>query len=258
MDRLNLIATPWQQRLKEVSHNLVGASRAVTAAMVVSLASGIEAAEEVVRFRGDAYDLATGRFVYSENHSEYHKAGVHLYSRVSYRDSSGKEFASKLITFQPHKMQPTYELRDTRDGYVEGIRREGGQTVYYARRKADQPLQSKAIATPAPAVFDAGFDYFVRENFDRICSGKNLAFYFAVPIELDYFRFRVAMQESGEICRMNLELDNFILRQLVKPIRLWYDTKDRRLRKYEGISNINGPDGKSLKVRVVFTYPGKS
>ncbi|MFZ5630570.1 MAG: hypothetical protein ACOY5B_15665 [Spirochaetota bacterium] len=254
MDRLNLIATPWQQRLQEASHNFAGVGRALTAAMVVSLGPGIEAAEEVVRFRGDAYDLATGKFVYSENHSEYRKGGVHVYSRVSYRDRSGKEFANKLITFQANKLQPTYELRDARDGYVEGIRREGGQTVYYARRKADQPLQSKAIATPAPAVFDAGFDYFVRENFDRICSGKNAAFNFAVPIELDYFRFRVSMQEAGEVCRMNLELDNFVLRQLVKPIKLWYDTKERRLRKYEGISNINGPDGKSLKVRVVFNY----
>lgn len=254
MDRLNLIATPWQQRFQEASRNLAGIPRALTAAMVVALGPGLEAADKVVRFRGDAYDLSSGRFVYSENHTEYRKAGVHVYSRVSYRDRSGKEFANKLITFQVNKLQPTYELRDSRDGYIEGIRREGGQTVYYARRKADQPLQSKAIATPQPAVFDAGFDYFVRENFDRICSGKNAAFNFAVPVELDYFRFRVSMQESGEMCRMNLELDNFLLRQLVKPIKLWYDTKEPRLRKYEGISNINGPDGKSLKVRVVFNY----
>ena len=116
MDRLNLIATPWQQRFQEATHNLGGVSRAFAAAMVVSLGPGIEAAEDVVRFRGDAYDLATGKFVYSENHSEYRKAGVHVYSRVSYRDRSGKEFANKLITFQGNKMQPTYELRDARDG----------------------------------------------------------------------------------------------------------------------------------------------
>lgn len=223
-------------------------------AMLASIGAELSATEQVVKYRGDAYDLETGKFIYSENHSEYRKDGVHIYSRVSYRDASGKEFASKIITFQPNRQQPTYELRDMRDGYLEGIKREGGQTIYYARRKAEDPIKSKAIVTPAPAVFDAGFDYFVRDNFDKICSGKNAAFYFAVPIELDYFRFRVAMKESGETCRMNLELDNFILRQLVKPIKLWYDTKERRLRKYEGISNINGPDGKSLKVRVVFRY----
>ncbi len=257
MDRLNPIAIPWQMCFQEATHNLAAVSRVFAAVMFVSLPSGIDAAEEVVRFRGDAYDLGTGRFVYSENHSEYRKGGVHLYSRVSYRDRNGKEFANKLITFQGNKIQPTYELRDARDGYVEGIRREGGQTVYYARRKADEPFKAKAIATPQPAVFDAGFDYFVRENFDKICAGQNLSFNFAVPIELDYFRFRVSKQEGGEFCRMNLELDNFLLRQLVKPIKLWYDTKERRLRKYEGISNINGPDGKSLKVRVVFDYTVK-
>lgn len=254
MGKLYPIAIHWRPVLQGVWHSLAGTVRALILVMVAILEPGIEATDDVQKFRGDAYDLSSGEFVYSENHSEYRRAGVHIYSRVSYRDRGGKEFANKLITFQSNKLQPTYELRDVRDGYVEGIRREGGQTVYYARRKADQPLQSKAVVTPQPAVFDAGFDYFVRENFERICSGKNAAFHFAVPVELDYFRFRVSMQERGDICRMNLELDNFVLRQLVKPIKLWYDTKDRRLRKYEGISNINGPDGKSLKVRVVFNY----
>lgn len=241
MDRANLISTV--------------CSLAPVAAIAVT--APVAAVDQVVRFRGDAYELSNGQFVYSENHSEFRKAGVHLYSRVSYRDKAGKEFASKTITFQPSLQQPSYELRDARDGYTEGIRREGGQTVYYARRRSELPLQAKAIVTPQPAVFDAGFDYFVRENFEAICAGTNRAFFFAVPIELDYFRFRIARQESGEVCRMNLELDNFVLRQLVKPIKLWYDTKERRLRKYEGISNINGPDGKSLKVRVVFNYPAK-
>lgn len=211
-------------------------------------------AENVVRFRGDAYDLATGAFVYSENHSEFYQGGSHAYSRVSYRDKEGKEFASKLITFKPNRLQPTYELKDVRDGYIEGIRREGGAAVYFARRKASDPIKEKRVAAPAPAVFDGGFDYFVRDNFDEICAGKNKSFHFAVPIELDYFRFRVARQEAGDLCRINLELDNVVLRQFVKPIRLWYNRDTKRLNKYEGISNINGTDGKSLKVRVVFKY----
>jgi len=215
------------------------------------------AADNVVRYRGDAFDLATGLFVYSENHSEYYKRGVHAYSHVSYRDKNGKEFAAKLITFSLHRLQPTYELKDMRDGYVEGIRRSGAATIYFSKRKATDTLKEKIITTPAPAVFDGGFDYFVRENFDEICAGKNKSFYFAVPIELDYFRFRVARQEQGNECRLNLEIDNVVVRQFVKPIKLWYSFETKRLRKYEGISNINGPDGKSLKVRVVFTYPRK-
>lgn len=217
----------------------------------------LEAGQTVVRFRGNAYDLSTGSFVYSENHSEYYDGETHLYSLVSYRDAQEKEFASKKINFGENKLQPSYELNDVREGYREGIRREAGRTIYYARRRNDAELKSKAVAAPAPAVFDGGFDYFVRENFDAICSGQNKSFHFAVPVELDYFHFRVARKEMGEVCRMNLELDNMLLRQFVKPIKLWYDVKDRRLRKYEGISNINGPDGKSLKVRVVFNYPGK-
>lgn len=214
-------------------------------------------AESIHKFRGDAYDLKTGAFVYSENHSAYHKDDDHIYSRVSYRDKSGHEFANKLITFAAAKTQPTYELRDSRDGYVEGIRRAGGKTIYYARRKTNSEMKTKAVQAPAPAVFDAGFDYFVREHFDEICAGKNRSFYFAVPIELDYYKFRLARKSISEVCHVYLELDNFVLRQIVKPIKLWYDVEKRRLKKYEGISNINGADGKSMNVRVVFSYPDK-
>lgn len=214
-------------------------------------------ADAIHRFRGDAYDLKTGAFVYSENHSAFHKGNEHIYSRVSYRDKTGHEFASKLITFAPVKTQPTFELNDTRDGYLEGIRRETGKTVYYARRAKNQQTKSKVVNAPQPAVFDAGFDYFVQQHLEQICAGTNKSFFFAVPVELDYFKFRLARKSVSEVCHVYLELDNVLLRQVVKPIKLWYDMARRRLVKYEGISNINGSDGKSMYVRVVFSYQDK-
>lgn len=231
-----------------------GALPLLVAVLLINAPAGAEA---IHRFRGNAYDLKTGAFVYSENHSAFHKGNDHIYSRVSYRDKAGHEFASKLITFAPVKTQPTYELNDSRDGYMEGIRREGGKTVYYARRARDQQTKSKAVSAPQPAVFDAGFDYFVQEHFDAVCAGNNKSFYFAVPVELDYFKFRIARKSISDVCHVYLELDNVLLRQVVKPIKLWYDMAKRRLIKYEGISNINGSDGKSMYVRVVFTYQDK-
>lgn len=125
---------------------LAGRARHVSALRFVFAFVAMSAAAEADadhRFRGDAYDLKTGAFVYSENHSAFHKGNERIYSRVSYRDKTGHEFASKLITFAPVKTQPTYELNDTRDGYMEGIRREAGKTVYYARRaKSRNKIQS--------------------------------------------------------------------------------------------------------------------
>lgn len=240
--------------MKVRKHTWMFSEKVLLGAFLV-ITTTAEAAKNIVRYRGDAYDLETGAFVYSENHNEVYEGERHLYSLVSYRDKSGKEFASKRIDFAGNRLQPTYELNDIRDGYKEGIRRDGAGETYYARRKADQELKAKRVRAPQPAVFDGGFDYFVRENFNSICTGNSRSFFFAVPIELDYFRFRAAPQETGQTCRIHLELDNLLLRQFVRPIKLWYDARDRRLRKYEGISNINGPDGKSLRVRVVFTYP---
>ena len=113
MDSLNRISTIFRNALL---HGVI---------LLVTTAEA--SAPGTLKFRGDAYDLATGKFVYSENHSEFYKDGKHAYSRVSYRDAAGKEFASKIITFTPNRTQPTYELRDVRDGYIEGIKRDAGE-----------------------------------------------------------------------------------------------------------------------------------
>jgi hypothetical protein len=68
-----------------------------------------------LKFRGDAYDLATRR-CHSENHSEFYKDGKHAYSRII---AAGKEFASKIITSLPsHAADVRAAMRD---GYIEGI-----------------------------------------------------------------------------------------------------------------------------------------
>ena len=67
-------------------------------------------------FRGNALDLETGKFLYSENHAEYPIGGEHAYSIVTYRDPNGNVFARKRISFVKNPTQPDFQLEDFRDG----------------------------------------------------------------------------------------------------------------------------------------------
>lgn len=212
------------------------------------------------QYFGRAYDLSTGKFIYTDNHKEYYAQGKHIYSDIEYKDTEGKVFGKKKIIFDPTPEIPTFKTEDFRDGYVEGADVKGKSVRLFAKRKAEDPLQEKTYTPRSPAVMDGGFDYFVRNNWDRLASGEKMVFYFLAPIQLDDYRFAVEKTKDGEwkgrqALYLKLGIDNIVLKQIVKPFFLVYDVKTKRILQFEGLSNINDENGKSLKVKITYDYP---
>lgn len=226
-------------------------------AVLTAIFSAGSISAEIIRFKGEAFDLKSGKFIYSENHEEHWKNGKHMFSVVRYKDPQGNTLAEKKIYFDRHLQRPHYLLKDLRDGYTEGIKYAGGAVRLLSRRNDKEELKEKTVSIPGPAVYDGGFDYFVRENFDKLLTKKPISFNFAVPIELDYFKFRVVYQKE-EVIRdrkavtFRMEPANIVIRQLVSPIYISYDIEKRRLLRYKGISNVNDSKGKSYKARIEF------
>jgi hypothetical protein len=119
-------------------------------------------------------------------------------------------------------------------------------------------LRTKTIKVPQPFVIDGGFNYFIKNRWSEIESFKIVSFYFVVPNQMDYFSLRLRKKENKVIGGKNcsiiyLEIDNVVLRWIVKPIILTYDTESKRLLTYEGISNIMNAMGKNEAVKI--NYP---
>ena len=66
--------------------------------LALALATTALAAADVRTYRGDASDLKTGRFLYSENHEERYEGGEHVRSIVRCRDADEREICRKIIT----------------------------------------------------------------------------------------------------------------------------------------------------------------
>ncbi|MCB1314835.1 MAG: hypothetical protein KDK27_02720 [Leptospiraceae bacterium] len=221
-------------------------------------------ASRTVQYRSNAFDLQSGAFLYSENHTEIWREGRHIASYVEYRDAAGAIMAVKEVNYRVSQQAPEYRLEDRRNGYLEGATQIApGQYRFFRRDVADAEIRSEQVRLPAPMVVDAGFDYFVRNNFDALLAGRALVANFAVAPRLDYYSF--SLQPLGtqtyrgrSVLKLQLGIHNAILRQFLDPVVLYYDIRERRLLEYVGLTNLNRPDGENYEARIVFpdTIPG--
>lgn len=214
---------------------------------------------EIYKYNGQAFDLNTGKKLYQDFHQEFYDKGKHLYSIVEYKDNNGKIFAKKNINFQKAGPRAEFLLTDFRDGYVEGSEIIDGKLKMIYQKNKSEEKKEEFIEYPYNSVIDGGFDIFIRKNWEEIIAGKRKQFFICAPSQMDCFKFVVfKVNEDSyngkDSVLVRVELNNFILAALVKPILINYEKSSKRILKYDGISNINNEQGKSLVVRIIYNY----
>lgn len=227
--------------------------------LLFSLATGFSTAAvatEVERWNGYAYDLETGELVYSERHERSYSGNEMVGGHVTYLDPAGKVIAEKSLEFK-HPTAPVFEMNDSRISYQEGLKQEGAGWVTYKMEPGTGELQSKPVELKGEPVADAGFDRYIVQQWDALSSGERMTFDFIVPSQLRAIDFRVEKvgeeeREGRKLMHLELRPDGFLLRNLVSPIQLYYDSETRNLVEYQGISNVRKLNGKGYKARIVF------
>jgi hypothetical protein len=210
---------------------------------------------------GDAFDLGKGTAAYREEHRLRFEAGRLAAMRTVYLSPQGVTLAERTLDFAASPTRPGYALRYGRDGYEEGASVLAGKVLVHSRASANAPRKEKRLDVPEPYVIDGGFHPFLKENWSALTSGKRITFHFVVPSRLDYFRFVAYEDEARAPSGGNQKVfvavpESRMLRMLVEPIVARYDASTRRMLEYRGLSNIDGPDGKTRKIRLVYREPG--
>ncbi len=208
-------------------------------------------------FKGIAYDRKTGALLYTEEYQQSWSGERLVSTRVSYRDPSGKEIATKTLDFAKGIERPTFQFDDLRDGYQQGVVVNADRIELYVREAGGEPVERTRIDTPPDLVVDAGFNYFIREHWLPIVSGETLSFAFAAPARRDTYRFQV--EKSGDRSTrgrpsmvVTVELANPVLRWLIDPITLVYDCETRELLEWQGISNLDDANDVPYDARIEF------
>ncbi|WP_051943632.1 MULTISPECIES: hypothetical protein [Luteibacter] len=200
----------------------------------------------MAQYTGEAFARGSDTLIYREVHIE--DASRHA---IVFQCPDGRAFARKRLSTAGAPTQPDFDFKDARNGYEEGVRGEGGQRVAYVR-KVDGQRSEHPLSIDAGAVIDAGFDAYVRANWDRVIQG-GASVPFLMTGRGKFFPVKItAAPAQGPDRRIDLRLDAWY--GFAAPtISVTYTEATRLLRRYEGPGAIRDEHGKPLDVRIEFS-----
>ena len=237
---------------KFLSSLITMASLLVLAAMQVAVAK--QASAHVI---GEAFDLKNDDFLYTETH-----CGIgEISSEVIYQHSDGTLLAHKQLDYQSGAATPSFVQRNLQANETVEVSFDQQEVLMSVTDSANKEIEKISPVTDIdsnPLVIDAGFDVFIRDNWDTLLSGKTLEFQFPLASRSSL----VSLQVKPSACSYATETDqcfalepaNWFFRMLASPIELGYDAGLARLTRYRGLSNINDESGKGLIVDIRYRY----
>jgi hypothetical protein len=208
-------------------------------------------------FTGYARSLDTGELLYVESHAVSEGGGARERRVVLYRcDPDSVPFARKQLAYSATRTMPEFTLEDARSGFAEGFERAAHGPTVFARSGPRAPTRSGVIRLSSGLVVDAGFDDFVREQWDSLESGATRKVPFLVPSLLDSVDFRIRKVayvtidgDPASVIRLAIAGP---LGWLLPDIEVSYRKRDRRLMRYRGLTNIRDAGGELLKAQIDF------
>jgi hypothetical protein len=230
-------------------------------ALLLGMTLGVAAAEpgDTHTFRGYAYDLASGKFLYTEVHRQT-IAGVRWTGgTIDYYAPDGERLGHKTLDFSQDPYVPLFQLDLTSaGGYMEGIAALSADRIELRKKGyGGAEVRTASVRRRGAMVADSGFHSFLRDRFADLLDGQTVDFTFVVAGELGTFRFRARRIEDRDFegrPAVQFKVDpSTLLRLLADPLYILYEPKERRMLEYRGISNIHDPKTrKAYTVRIVY------
>lgn len=226
------------------------------AALALALLLAAPAARADRSYAGEARDPDSGALLYEEHHLLRQQDGQPRERLVLYRCPDGAAFARKRVEYGPDPAAPAFVLEDERFGYREGARREGAALVAFVRSAADALTREATLPAARALVVDAGFDEFVRRHWPALLRGESVALDFLVPSRLETLGFKLRRIGSERIdgapaTVFRLSLGG-LLGLFAPDIEVGYRDADRRLMRFEGLTNIRADRDDNLVARIAF------
>ena len=216
----------------------------------------VPALTATVQYDGRATDPESGVLLYTERHLLREAAGRPRERLVNYVCPGGEVFARKRVDYTPSAIAPSFQLDDGRDGYREGVRRDGPRVVAFVRLRAGKSEQEGVLPQGPRLVADAGFDEYVRRNWDAQVAGKTLPIDFAVPASRRTYAFKLRKLSSTTVAGVPAHLFRLkvsgLLGLVAPQIDVAYARESKRLLRFEGVTNLRDVNGDQWTARIAF------
>lgn len=198
---------------------------------------------DLIHYIGSAYDLKNNTLIYTDEYKEYLTDNLQLAAKVVYRYPNGDIIATKNIVYSDNFSSPSFSFSNQITGVLASILVSTSNINIRYRESFDSEFKTKTTSFQEDMVIDAGFHYFIIQNWDKLIRGKAVPIKYVSPSKQSVFslqakKIRSEPWKNKETTLFLLEIRNPILRLFVDNIILRYETNSRRLLTYEGLSNI--------------------
>ena len=235
-----------------------GCTRAIAALLLAATTMTAQATDS---FYGYAYNLDTGKYLYTEVHQPVFEGGREIASTIRYYTPDGKEVGKKTLDYRADAYVPKFRFDLPGEGYAEGITSNGDPIELLKVDGKGKPEKQKRIQRQGFTAADSGFNHAVQDNLGKLAKGETVSFRFAVAGQLDSYRFKVSNVGTGVFegkpaLKLLVQADS-LLRFVAPDLHLLYDADSKRLLEYKGVSNIHDlATGKAYNARIAyFTKP---
>lgn len=207
-------------------------------------------------FYGYAYDLDSGKYLYTEVHSPVFEAGREVSSTIAYFAPDGRKIGHKTLDYRTDPYVPKFRLDLTEEGYAEAITANGERIELLKVSGKNKPEVRKSTARKGLTAADSGFNHLVQDKLPELLMGKEVSFRFVVAGELDSFQFKINQVGEGTFegrpaVKLLVQADS-LLRFVAPDLKLMYDPVSKRLLEYKGVSNLHDSSGKAYNARIVY------
>jgi len=231
--------------------------RLLTLLLLAAALPAAAANEEILRFYGYAYDIKSGKYLYTEVHEQHAQGERWVGGTMTYFNPQGKKIGYKTLDFSKDSSIPLYHLTLDDTGYEEGVSAISKDKIEIFKRKATGEKQETASVDRAAAMAsDSGFHAYITNHFAELMAGQTINFKLVVPGNLDAFKFRIkriedTTFEGAPAVRLRVEPDSF-LRYVMDPLLLTYEAKTKKLLEYRGIANVHDAEGHPYVARIAY------
>lgn len=216
---------------------------------------------------GTAWTPDKARVLYREFHYA-ENPDLDLPTRVQYRTPEGELFAEKTMDYSAVMTAPQIRQIDYRNSARIETRpltdvRPARVEIGFQAHDSNRFIQAQ-VPLAQDLVVDAGFDPFVRANWDRLTAGRAVSAHFLVPARQDTVRVNLSSTDQRHCNAVAAELSCFVIRPagllrvvgfLVDPIYIGYEQQSRRLAMFSGLSNLRNDQGEPQNVLITYEYP---
>ena len=174
-----------------------------------------------------------------------------------------KQIVEKKINYGANTARPSIAQKDFRFGEIRTADVSAKNVELHYQASEQKKSGSAIIPLEQVDVVDAGFDYFVRDHWDELQSGKTLSVNFASMAHLKSLPLRISSHPLEKCINSSekdphlfcyfVEIDNAILRMLLGNIKLTYD-QQHRLYEFNGVVNILGENQDNQKAVIRYFY----